>query len=214
MPPQKTLIIMLLIALMGCDSSSNETEEADYPKQDFHNLVFLGSQPQEWEKMAPHDPHFSQQVQRKIVAEKLPFQVVNESDFAETSQRSLAKIGNILQNPVEILAILCCQADIDARIPIQESRQNIQTLIDLTLTKYPKSSIALVNTIDFEDDSRQLTKWARMMEEMAVTNNTAYIQLDLNKNVMTRGQLANSDGDGFLLEGVSRLWTGLRPLLY
>ena len=82
-------------------------------------------------------------IQHKIDSLKLPYSVVNAGNSGETTAGGLGRIDWALKQKVDIFVLELGANDGLRGVPVAETRQNLQAIIDKVKGKYPKAKIIL-----------------------------------------------------------------------
>ncbi|MCI4671709.1 MAG: hypothetical protein MRZ79_26445 [Bacteroidia bacterium] len=206
--------IILMLGLSSCLTPKSQGSENQL--KDIKNIVFVGDELMDPQSNQGVDEPIYALIQEKINQAEYPFHIINAYSDKGNSYSTIRELKPFLQSPVEILVVFCCQSDFDGSIPLDSSQQNVQSIIDLTLSKYPMSSVLMVNTMQPFQKPEEVRKWETMVHEMAINNQTAY--LDLWKE---ERELRNTIGESYFQETISgsskkiqsKLWQKLEPLL-
>jgi acyl-CoA thioesterase-1 len=83
-------------------------------------------------------------VQNKIDEAKLHFKVVNAGVSGETSAGGKARITWILKQKVDVFVLELGANDGLRGIPVTETMQNLQAIVDAVKTKYPNAKLVLL----------------------------------------------------------------------
>jgi acyl-CoA thioesterase-1 len=83
-------------------------------------------------------------IQAKIMAEKMPYHVINAGISGETSAGGLARIDLLLKQPVDIFILELGANDILRGIPPQTTASNLQAIVDKIKAKYPQVKMVLL----------------------------------------------------------------------
>src|SRR5580698_10578735 len=78
-------------------------------------------------------------VQNKIDSAHLPYKVINAGVSGETSAGGKGRINWILRQKVDVFVLELGANDGLRGIPVNETKQNLQAIIDSVKTKYPKA---------------------------------------------------------------------------
>lgn len=89
------------------------------------------------------DDAFPALLQKKVDAAKLPFKVVNAAVSGDTTASGLRRINWILKQPLYALVIELGGNDGLRGIPVAETRENLQGIIDRTREKFPNAKFVI-----------------------------------------------------------------------
>jgi len=145
--------IVLLTALLicGCDSKQASKQAADTVTQPAtapvntagKTILFFGDSLTAGYGLDDPSDAFPGVIQRKIDSLKLPYAVVNAGVSGETTAGGLARIDWILKQKVDIFVLELGANDGLRGIPVAETTQNLQAIIDKVKTKYPDAKLVL-----------------------------------------------------------------------
>lgn len=82
-------------------------------------------------------------IQKKIDSLQLPYKVVNAGVSGETSSGGNSRIDWILKQPVDVFVLELGANDGLRGIPIQETRRNLQSIIDKVRARYPQAKLVM-----------------------------------------------------------------------
>ena len=83
-------------------------------------------------------------IQTNIIAEKLPYQVINAGVSGETTAGGLARIDRLLHQPIDIFVLELGANDILRGIPPQTTAVNLQAIVDKVKVKFPQAKMVLL----------------------------------------------------------------------
>jgi len=83
-------------------------------------------------------------IEDKLDSLKLPYKVVNAGVSGETSAGGLARIDWILKQRVDIFILELGANDGLRGVPVRQTTQNLQAIIDKVKSKYPDAKIVLL----------------------------------------------------------------------
>ncbi len=83
-------------------------------------------------------------IQRKVDSLKLPYTVINAGISGETSAGGLARIDWILKKKVDVFVLELGANDGLRGIPVKETTQNLQAIINAVKAKYPKAKLLML----------------------------------------------------------------------
>jgi len=156
-------------------------------------------------------------VQQKIDAAGYDFEVVNAGLSGETTAGGRNRIDWVLKQPVSVLVLELGGNDGLRGIDSEESIQNLQAIIDATLSKYPKATVVLAGMEAPPNMGEEYTQGFReMYTSLAEKNNLPLIpfllegvagEADLN---LPDGIHPNPEGHKLVAENV---WEVLQPIL-
>lgn len=106
------------------------------------NILFFGTSLTAGLGVDPEQA-FPALIQHKIDSLKLPYKVINAGLSGETSAAGKSRIGWLLRQPVDILVLELGANDGLRGIPVKETEENLQAVIDQVKHKYPKAKLIM-----------------------------------------------------------------------
>src|SRR5688500_13801968 len=82
-------------------------------------------------------------IQKQIDSLQLPYKVVNAGVSGGTSSGGNSRIDWILKQPVDVFVLELGANDGLRGIPIEETRRNLQSIIDKVRAKYPQAKLVM-----------------------------------------------------------------------
>jgi acyl-CoA thioesterase-1 len=83
-------------------------------------------------------------IQGKVLAEKLPYHVINAGISGETSAGGLARIDLLLNKPIDVFILELGANDILRGIPPQTTASNLQAIVNKVKSRYPQAKMVLL----------------------------------------------------------------------
>ena len=83
-------------------------------------------------------------IQARVIAEKLPYHVINAGVSGDTTAGGLARIDLLLKQPVDIFVLELGANDILRGIPPQTTAHNLQAIVNKVKAKYPQAKLVLL----------------------------------------------------------------------
>lgn len=156
-------------------------------------------------------------IQAKVLAEKLPYHVINAGVSGETSLGGLARIDLLLNKPIDVFILELGANDILRGIPPQATASNLQAIIDKVKMRYPQAKMALLGM--------ELPQWIpgafagsfrAVFKQVAQNNQMAFVPFLLD-GVAGIAHLNLRDGLHPTAAGyqiiANKVWPVIRPLL-
>ena len=184
---QKLLVFLcglFFLALGGCGSAEQKqappaatTQAGAVPTPDTaqKTIVFFGNSLTAGYGLEPTQA-FPQVIQHKIDSLNLPYKVVNAGVSGETSAGGNSRVDWILQQPVDIFVLELGANDGLRGIPVSETKQNLQSIIDKVKAKYPAAKIVIAGMqVPPNMGADYATRFRSMFPELARENNAALI---------------------------------------
>lgn len=176
---------ILLMAACGNNKEKTATEEnklptsgdtaATAPATAEKNIIFFGNSLTAGYGLDPTEA-FPAGIQKKIDSLKLPYKVINAGLSGETTAGGKNRIDWILKQPVSIFVLELGGNDGLRGIPISETRQNLQVIMDRVKAKNPGVKILLAGMQVPPNMGRKYAiEFQQVFQELAQKNNTALI---------------------------------------
>ena len=163
------------------------------------------------------DDAFPAIVQEKIGSLDLNYTVVNSGVSGETSAGGRSRIDWILNQDIEIFLLELGANDGLRGVPLSETRNNLQAIIDAVKQKDPNTKIILAG-MELPPNMGQAytSEFRTMYAELAEKNDVVFIPFIL-KDVGGIAELNQNDGIHPTVEGhkiiANTVWDYLKPLL-
>src|SRR5258707_79671 len=138
--------MLLLIACGEKKSAQSENQSAATNKPDISSsktILFFGDSLTAGYGLDDPSDAFPGVIQHKIDSLKLPYTVVNAGVSGETSAGGLGRIDWTLKQKVDVFILELGANDGLRGIPVKETEQNLQAIIDKVKAKYPDAKIVL-----------------------------------------------------------------------
>jgi acyl-CoA thioesterase-1 len=180
------------------------------------NILVLGDSLSAGPGVDP-DQTWPAQLQKKIDAAGLPFHVINAGVSGDTSADGLQHIDWVLRNKIDILLLELGGNDGLRGLPVEETRSNLQAIIDRTQKKYPAAQIVIAGMKMPPNMGADYTEaFARIYPNLATKNHATLIPF-LLEGVGGHPELNLPDGIHPTPEGhkivADTVWKIIQPLL-
>ncbi|MBC6991843.1 arylesterase [Hymenobacter sp. BT491] len=173
----------------------------------------------------PASAAFPTLLQQRIDSLKLPYKAINYGVSGETTAGGRQRIASVLQRqPVDVFVLELGANDGLRGIPVRETIQNLQAILDQVQLKYPAAQIVLVG-LEFPFDlsafgshqyGRYAAEFKALFRTLAEKNQVAFVPF-LLQSVLGRRDLNLPDGVHPNAEGykivANNVWAVLGPLL-
>jgi acyl-CoA thioesterase-1 len=228
----KTISIALLfmaVFITRCSNSTQPSEppatikKADAPAGAAHRkaavktILFFGNSLTAGYGLNDPAEAFPALIQQKIDSLQLPYNVVNAGVSGETSSGGNSRIDWVLRQPVNIFVLELGANDGLRGIPIDETRKNLQAIIDKVVKKYPQAKIVLAGMQIPPNMGRQYATDFRGVFPALASKNKAVLIPFLLQGVGGEARLNQQDGIHPTAEGhrivAGNVWSRLQPLL-
>ena len=163
------------------------------------------------------DDAFPGLIQQSIDSLELPYTVVNSGISGETTAGGKGRINWVLNQKPDIFILELGANDGLRGVPLSETRENLQGIIDAVQQKYPETKIVLVGMQIPPNMGQEYTsEFKNIFPDLAKKNNL-YLVPFLLKNVGGIAELNQSDGIHPTEKGhkilANNVWSILKPLL-
>jgi len=157
------------------------------------NIIFFGNSITAGYGVEPTEA-FPARIGEKLDSLKLPYRVINAGLSGETTAGGKNRIDWILRQPVDVFVLELGGNDGLRGIPITETRQNLQAIIDKVREKNPQAVIILAGMqVPPNMGSRYANEFRNTFKELATKNNIPLIPFIL-EGVGGVQQLNQADG--------------------
>lgn len=138
--------------------------------------------------------------------------IVNAGLSGETSAGGLSRIDWILRQPVDVFVLELGANDGLRGLPIDQTRKNLQSIIDKVKTKYPACKIVLAGMMVPPNMGKHYTdEFKNIYPELAKKNSTTLIPFIL-EGVAGDEKLNQPDGIHPNIEGHKIIANNLKPI--
>ncbi|MEJ1222946.1 arylesterase [Sediminicola sp. 1XM1-17] len=191
------------------DNKSNEASEKV--------ILFFGNSLTAGMGLDPNEA-FPAVIQQRLDSLDMPYTVVNAGLSGETTAAGKNRINWVLNQKVDIFVLELGANDGLRGIPLEETRSNLQTIIDKVLAKNPETKIVLAGMqIPPNMGQEYTTGFRKIFPELADKNNAALIPF-LLEGVAGIPTLNQADGihptvEGQKIVAYKNVWPVLEPFL-
>ncbi|UOQ66279.1 arylesterase [Hymenobacter volaticus] len=165
------------------------------------NIIFFGDSLTAGYQL-PASASFPSVLQQRIDSLDLPYKTFNYGVSGETSAGGRLRLASVLnRQPVDVFVLALGANDGLRGIPVRETTQNMQTIIDQVKLKYPEARIVLVG-LEFPFDlgplgghrmARYALEFKALFRELAEKNSVPFVPF-LLQGVIGRRELNLPDG--------------------
>ena len=224
----KYVILVICFLCLACksDVSKNDSSSEDIEnnsKQDTSEkttsktILFFGDSLTAGFGLDDVSEAFPGIIQNEIDALNLNYTVINSGVSGETSAGGKSRINWVLNQKPNIFILELGANDGLRGVPLNETRQNLQAIIDAVKQKYPETEIILAGMQIPPNMGQNYTSEFRVIfPELAQKNNITLIPFLLD-NVGGIPELNQSDGIHPTKEGhkilAKNVWSVLKPLV-
>ncbi len=215
-------IVGVVFFVLACNNDKTPATKADNKadKRDSvtktKTIVFFGNSLTAGYGLTPSEA-FPALVQNKIDSLQLPYKVVNAGVSGETSTGGNARIDWILRQSLDIFILELGANDGLRGIPLWQTRESLQSIIDKVKTKYPSAKLVLAGMqIPPNMGPDYTTEFKKIYSGLAQKNQMVLIPF-LLEGVGGEEKLNQEDGIHPTAEGhkilAENIWKELQPLL-
>ena len=215
-----TLVVALFV--LACNNDKAPAVQTDHTngKKDSvvqtKTIVFFGNSLTAGYGLSPSEA-FPALIQHRIDSLALPWKVVNAGVSGETSTGGNSRIDWILKQPLDIFVLELGANDGLRGIPLTQTRESLQSIVDKVRAKYPSAKLVLAGMqIPPNMGPAYITEFKNIYSDLAVKNKMTLIPF-LLEGVGGEEKLNQADGIHPTAEGhkivAENIWTELKPLL-
>lgn len=218
-------VLCMLAAILGCNNNNKETNTKPHKKNEenavtipakLKTILFFGNSLTAGYGVEPSES-FPALIQNKIDSLKLNYKVINGGVSGETSAGGNGRVDWILKQPVDIFVLELGGNDGLRGIPLQETKKNLQSIIEKVKAKYPDAKLVLAGMqIPPNMGSQYATGFKNLYPALAAENKMALISF-LLQGVGGEIKLNQQDGIHPTPEGhkilAENVWNVLKDYL-
>lgn len=142
--------VILILMIVACNNKQatpeagkqSTTNDTIAGKAQVKTILFFGNSLTAGYGVEPSEA-FPSLIQNRIDSLKLPYKVVNAGVSGETSSGGNGRIDWILRQPVDVFVLELGANDGLRGIPADETKKNLQAIIDKVKAKYPEAKLVL-----------------------------------------------------------------------
>jgi acyl-CoA thioesterase-1 len=224
----KFCYFFLFIALLSCgtDTSKKEenkqkdvvvTESVTEAKTGKKTILFFGDSLTAGYGLEDINDAFPGLIQDKLDSLDMDYEVINSGLSGETSAGGKSRIEWVLNQKIDVFVLELGANDGLRGVPLTETRENLQAIIDAVQTKYPEATIVLAG-MQLPPNMGQAysTEFKEIFSELAEKNSLALIPF-LLEDVGGIPELNQQDGIHPTAEGqkivANNVWEVLEKVL-
>ena len=202
-------VLLFFLFLTSCvettkkegENRAKEMVEKESQKQgDSGVILFFGTSLTAGMGLDPHDA-YPAVIQKKLDSLNLPYQVVNAGLSGETTASGKNRISWVLNQEVDVFVLELGANDGLRGIPLDETRKNLQAIIDTVRLKNPKTKIVLAGMqIPPNMGQEYTTEFRNIFPDLAEKNKLYFISF-LLEDVAGNPELNQQDGIHPTVEG-------------
>lgn len=218
------ICVIFFMVVVSCDNKKATpgagkqpaTNDSSVNKSQGKTILFFGNSLTAGLGVDPSEA-FPSVIQNKIDSLNLPYKVVNAGVSGETSSGGNARIEWILRQPLNIFVLELGANDGLRGIPLEETKKNLQAIIDKVKAKYPDAKLVLAGMqIPPNMGQEYANGFKNMFPQLAQKNNMTLIPF-LLQGVGGEVKLNQQDGIHPTKEGhklvAENVWRKLKDIL-
>lgn len=223
----KLCYFCLIFLLLSCKTEGDQKKKTEVKKdtkteivekQDSSKrIVFFGDSLTAGYGLEDVEDAFPGLIQKSLDSLELDYKVVNSGVSGETTAGGRSRIDWILSQEPSIFVLELGANDGLRGVPLKETRENLQFIIDAVKNKFPQTKIVLAG-MQLPPNMGQdyTTEFRKIFPDLAQKNNLALIPF-LLQDVGGIPELNQADGIHPTVEGhkilAKNVWPILKPLL-
>ena len=199
----KTLKLLFLLLIISCNNNNNKKaasqnqevskDTTTSPVEKKKTILFFGNSLTAGYGVDPSEA-YPALIQDKIDSLNMNYKVINAGVSGETTSDGNSRIAWILKQPVDIFVLELGANDGLRGIPLNETKKNLQSMIDKVKAKYPNAKIILEGMqIPPNMGPAYTSKFREIYPELAKENNIDLVPF-LLKGVGGDPKLNQRDG--------------------
>jgi len=176
-------ILALTITVAGCGSKTKPNDTAaqtDTTKtaaaSSTKTILVFGDSLTAGYGLDDQSESYPSVLQTKIDSAKLPYTIVNGGLSGETSAGGKGRIDWLLKQHVDVFVLELGANDGLRGIPVEETEQNLQTIINRVKAKYPKAKLVMLGMqVPPNMGATYVTAFKEMFPKLATQNNMTLV---------------------------------------
>ena len=222
----RAFIIVGIFFFIACGNSANQTdentteveaEEATAQQTATKNILFFGNSLTAGYGLDGSNQAFPGIIQQWIDSLALPYRIINAGLSGETSAGGNERIDWLLNEEIDIFVLELGANDGLRGIPTEETRKNLQHIIDKVKNKYPECKLLLTGMMVPPSMGGDYGKaFTAIFPKLAKENGMAYVPF-LLEGVAGESELNQHDGIHPTADGhrilADNVWEVLESLL-
>lgn len=223
----RSLTLVLLFLVISCGNSDKKEQQPEQENEktataseeasDSKTILFFGNSLTAGYGLEEGEA-FPEIIQKKIDSLNLDYQVVNAGLSGETTAAGKNRLDWVLKQGVDIFVLELGANDGLRGIPLSETRENLQAIIDKVRKKNPHVKIILAGMQIPPNMGEDYTSQFRNIFPELVEKNDVYLIPFLLKDVAGIPELNQEDGIHPTAEGdkivAENVWEVLKPVIF
>lgn len=146
--PLRILILTLSVFLTACQNNAEKPQTTVTPAaapesaSAKRTILFFGNSLTAAYQLSL-EQGFPAIIQQKIDALQLPYVCVNAGVSGETTADGVNRVDWVLSQPVDVFVLELGGNDVLRGLPLDQTRRNLQTIVDKVKSKYPQCKIVI-----------------------------------------------------------------------
>ncbi|MDT0677532.1 arylesterase [Autumnicola musiva] len=218
---------LLIIIFFSCGEANNKQKEKKEEQQEVvaeenensegsKTILFFGNSLTAGLGLESEET-FPALIQEKLDSLNMDYRVINAGLSGETTAAGKNRINWVLNQDVDVFVLELGANDGLRGIPLEETRQNLQDIIDIVTEKNPDTEIILAGMqLPPNIGQDYTTEFRKIFPELAENNNVHLIPF-LLEDVAGRPELNQQDGIHPTAEGqeivAKNVWEVLEPIV-
>lgn len=219
-------VLIAVICLISCASPGNQDQsqktddditKGNDEKTKMKKILFFGNSLTAGYGLENTDNAFPGLIQKKIDSLDLPYQTVNAGLSGETTAAGNERVDWLLNQEIDIFVLELGANDGLRGLPVDETYNNLQSIIDKVKAAWPDCQIVLTGMLVPPSMGQEYAEsFRQIFPQLAEENNLAFVSF-LLENVAGEVELNQEDGIHPTKEGqrimAENVWEVLYPLL-
>lgn len=215
--------LLFFLAACGDNDKNNDKTATETPAQKEtaqpaarRTILFFGNSLTAGYGLDPSEA-FPALIQQRLDSLQLPYKVVNGGVSGETSAGGNSRIDFVLRQPLDVFVLELGANDGLRGIPIDETRRNLQSIIDKVRAKYPDAKLVLAGMQIPPNMGQQYASAFRDLYPALARENNMILVPFLLQGVGGEARLNLQDGIHPTAEGhkilMENVWAELKKVL-
>lgn len=219
-------LLLAVICLVACANPNNQQraqktsdsiKSENDEKTSMKRILFFGNSLTAGYGLENTDNAFPGLIQNKIDSLNLPYQTVNAGLSGETTSGGNERVDWLLNQKIDIFVLELGANDGLRGLPVDETHNNLQSIIDKVKAAWPECKIVLTGMLVPPSMGQEYAEsFRQIFPKLAEENNLAFVSF-LLENVAGEVELNQEDGIHPTKEGqrimAENVWEVLYPLL-
>lgn len=175
------LVLSIALASCGSKSTSTNTTVTDTTKTaaaatSTKSILVFGDSLSAGYGLDDPSESYPSVLQTKIDSAKLRYTIINGGLSGETSAGGLGRIDWLLKQKIDVFVLELGANDGLRGIPVKETENNLQTIIDRVKTKYPKAKLVMLGMqVPPNMGATYVNDFKNMFPKLAAKNNMTLV---------------------------------------